>query len=189
MKLSSLIPRLFSLIRTRKSGVVIFGVAFLISFLLWLLFYYPRQFGLFTFVVVWFLHLALGAGATYAIIRLWELRRHPMIWRLMVYITAFGIEALTAIVLVFVARGVKFTWKFSAVMFIGALLGDVVRIPLIAYLIKGPTNGALASHEEVSRALPAEFWMREFREAVREELSPIKDELNSVKGRLDKLEH
>lgn len=86
---------------------------------------------------------------------------------------AFIIDVLSAVVLLFVARGVKLTWKFAAVMFVSTFLSDIVRAPLILYLIKGPTKASLPlSHPpEQSGALPPEEWMQRIRQIVREEIA------------------
>lgn len=126
---------------------------------------------LFVYVLIYILHLALGAGAGYAALRLWPARRHPLVWRVIVYMHGFIIEALTSLVLLFVARGTFFTQAFAAVLFTGTLLGDVVRSFLIVYLIKGPTNGALLQQSETSGSKDPEFWRNEFRLIVREEVT------------------
>ena len=144
----------------------------------------PKRIATFMFAFVWLLRLALGAGAGYAALRLWDYRSHPLIGRLGLYINAFVLEALTAIVLLFVARGVKFTWTFTIVMFVGALLGDMVRAPLIMYLIRGPEEEVLPASTPASGAMPPDFWRKEFREAVREELEPIKAKLAEVEQKL-----
>lgn len=90
-----------------------------------------------TFVVVWFTHLALGAGAGFAVLRLWEDRKNPFILRVAIYMHAAVVGALMAIVLVFMAKGIKLTWKFSITWFAGTLLMDALRVPLILYIVKG----------------------------------------------------
>jgi hypothetical protein len=125
---------------------------------------------IFIYIVVYLTHLALGAGAGYAALRLWPSRRHPMVWRTIVYIHGFVIEAITSIVLLFVSRGTYFTQSFAAVLFTGMFLGDIVRVFLIAYLIKGPTNGALPVNTETAGDKDPDFWRRELRAILREEL-------------------
>lgn len=124
------------------------------------------------FVIVWCVHLVLGIGAGYAALRLWYSRDHPLIRWVGLYINAFIIDVLSAIVLLFVARGVVLTWKFAAVMFISTFLCDVVRAPLIIYLIRGPAKAPLPlAHEpETSGALPPAYWLDAFRVIVREEI-------------------
>lgn len=98
-----------------------------------------RTFVTLLFVIIWFIHLILGVGAGYAALRLWYGRRHPLIKWVALYINAFIIDVLSAIVLLFVAKGVVFTWKFATVMFVSTFICDVIRAPLILYLIRGPS--------------------------------------------------
>lgn len=51
-------------------------------------------------------------------------------------LTALPLDSLMAVALVFMARGVKFTWKFTITMFAFTLVQDLIRLPLIIYLIK-----------------------------------------------------
>jgi hypothetical protein len=144
----------------------------------WLLRTFPgKSIATWIFVVIWFGHVALGAGAGYAALRLWYSRHHPLIGRLGLYINAFIIDVLSAIVLLFVARGVTLTWKFATVMFVSTLLSDVIRAPLILYLIRGPAHTAiLPSAQPTSGALPPEEWMERIRKIVREEVADKKHE-------------
>lgn len=89
------------------------------------------------FVVIWFLHLIMGAGAGFAALRLWPMRADKFTFRLMLYLHALMIDAISAIVLVFMARGVTLTWKFSITLFAATVLKDLVRLPLVVMLIKG----------------------------------------------------
>lgn len=129
-----------------------------------------RQIGLWAMVVLWFLHLLLGAGAFYAIIRLWPSRANPFIRRIAIYMHGTVIGAVMAIVLVFFAKGVTLTWKFTIAWFAGTLLMDAVRVPLILYLCLGGDNGKTSEGMKSSGQMPPDFWRHEFREAVREEL-------------------
>lgn len=122
------------------------------------------------FVVIWFIHLILGVGAGYAALRLWHSRHHPLIKWVGLYMNAFIIDVLSAILLLFMARGVTLTWKFATVLFVSTLLSDIVRAPLILYLIKGPAKSPLPLPYETSGELPKEFWMNEVRKIVKEEL-------------------
>lgn len=128
------------------------------------------------FIVIWLIHVGLGAGAGYAALRLWFLRHHPLMKWVGVYIIAFIVDALSAIVLLFVAKGVKFTWKFSTVMFISTLISNVMRAPLIFYLIRGPEplGSSAAGEVEKSGEQPPQFSMDEFRQIVREEIERAK---------------
>lgn len=128
------------------------------------------KFLIFVYVLIYILHLILGAGAGYAALRLWGSRHHPLVWRVIVYIHGFIIEAVTSVVLLFVARGTYFTQSFAAVLFAGMFLGDIVRAFLIAYLIKGPADEHPLSKAETSGAKDPDFWRNEFRLIVREEL-------------------
>lgn len=125
---------------------------------------------IFIYVLIYIMHLALGAGAGYAALRLWPARQHPLVWRVIVYMHGLIIEGITSLVLLFVAQGTFFTQKFAAVLFSGMFLGDVVRSFLIVYLIKGPKKEPLLAQPETSGAKDPEFWRREFRAIVREEL-------------------
>lgn len=125
---------------------------------------------LFIYVLIYIMHLALGAGAGYAALRLWRSRHHPLVWRVIVYIHGFIVEAITSLVLLLVARGTYFTQGFAAVLFTGMFLGDIVRVFLIAYLIKGPKQADLLSQPETSGSKDPDFWRKEFRAIVREEV-------------------
>lgn len=125
---------------------------------------------IFIYIVVYLLHLALGAGAGYAALRLWPARRHPLVWRVIVYMHGFIIETIASIALLFVARGTYFTQAFAAVLFTGMFLGDIVRAFLIAYLIKGPADGDVLTQSVTAGDQDPEFWRRELRLIVREEL-------------------
>lgn len=119
-------------------------------------------------IAIWLLHLVLGIGAGYSALRLWPSRQNPFIRRLMLYVQGFIIEVVTAVALVFVARGVHFTLTFTVVMFGGLLLGDLVRAPLIVYLMKGPNgNGEIPEPS----AKPPEWWLEQIRTIVQEEVA------------------
>jgi hypothetical protein len=123
------------------------------------------------FVAVWFIHLTLGIGAGYATLRLWRSRHYPLIKWLALYMNAFIIDVLSAIVLLFVAKDVILTWKFAGVLFVSTLMSDIVRAPLIVYLIKGPAKAPLpVAQIEASGELPKEFWLEALRKVVREEV-------------------
>lgn len=158
------------LLSRKRWLVVLIASIPLLTFVAWLLTF--RTAALFIFIISWLVHVGLGAGAGYAALRLWYFRHHPLIKWMGVYILAFIIDALSAIVLLFVAKGVKFTWKFSTVMFVSALVSNLFRAPLIFYLIRGPQflPGAEPSVEpERSGEMPPEFW-ESFRKIVREEV-------------------
>ena len=138
----------------------------LLAFGLWLLTF--RTVALIFFVLVWISQVALGIGAGWAAVRLWYFRHHPLIRWVGVYMSAFIVDVISAIVLLFVARGVVLTWKFSAVMFVSALVCNILRAPLIFYLIRGPEALPLPESER-SGEKPPEFWLNSFRQIVREE--------------------
>lgn len=123
------------------------------------------------FATVWVVHLALGFGAGYAALRLWYFRHHPLIKWVGIYITAFIVDVVSAIVLLFVAKGVRLTWTFSAVMFISTLISNFFRAPLIFYLIRGPEALPLPAETQNSGEKPPEFWLEAFRQIVREEVA------------------
>lgn len=139
----------------------------LLTLVAWLLTF--RTATLIFFAIIWVFHVGLGAGAGYAALRLWYFRNHPLIKWMGVYMLAFIIDVIGAIVLLFVAKGVRFTWKFSAVMFVSALLSNIFRAPLIFYLIRGPQ---LLPDTEPAKSgdQPPEFWLEAFRKIVREEV-------------------
>lgn len=89
------------------------------------------------FIVAWFFFLAVGAGAWFAAIRIWPERKDRFAFRLMIALHAPMVYALMSIVLIFMARGVRLTWKFSITWFTGTLLADLAVLPLILLLIKG----------------------------------------------------
>lgn len=122
------------------------------------------------FVIIWIIHLALGCGAGYAALRLWYSRRIPLIKWLGLYINAFIIDVLSAIVLLFVAKGVTLTWKFATVMFASTLLSDIVRAPLIFYLIKGQAPLPQKPGKITTGELPLQSLLDAVRAIIREEL-------------------
>lgn len=63
-------------------------------------------------------------------------RKDTLAYLLTLSLSALPIEALMAVVLVFMVKGVRFTWKFSIVLFVFMIAADLVRLPLIIYLIK-----------------------------------------------------
>lgn len=89
------------------------------------------------FVAIWFIHLLVSAGGGYTIIYLNRNKENPLIFRLMIYMNATVLDGLEAIILLFLAKDVVFTWKFSIVIFTFALLKDITRLPMILYLLKG----------------------------------------------------
>lgn len=153
--------------RFRWIAVVIIAVA-LLAFGAYLSRNQPRIFATYAFIIIWLFHFTLGIGAGYATLRLWSSRHHPLIWRLGIYLNAFIVDVVATVVLLFIARGVKMTWKFSTVLFVSAFISDIIRLPLIFYLIKGPAP--VPSKTDHSGALPPQFWLDAFRRIVREEI-------------------
>lgn len=93
--------------------------------------------GALTMVILFFIHLLIGAGAGFSILRLWYYRDNPLVKRMAIYMHAAPIGALTSIVLLFMAKGVTLTWKFSITLFAGTLLADIVRLSFVVYVLKG----------------------------------------------------
>lgn len=125
-------------------------------------------------VVIWLFHLVVGAGAGYAAIRLWGSRRQPLIRRMGLFLAGYVVEVISAVVLLFVAKGVVFTLKFSAVMFGLMLIADALRVFLILYIIKGPQavpQGATSAANEI-------------REIVKTEIEPLKELIQKVFDKL-----
>lgn len=160
----------YTWLTSRKRWLVVLVISIpALTLVAWLLTY--RTAALFIFIVSWLIHVGLGAGAGYAALRLWYFRHHPLIKWLGVYILAFIIDAISAIVLLFVAKGVKFTWKFSTVMFISALVSNLFRAPLIFYLIRGPQLLPNNEPEQPAQETPPMHLLSEIRKIVRDENS------------------
>lgn len=130
-----------------------------------------------TFVVIWFIHLAMGVVAVVAATRLWRSRHVPLLRWLWLYINAFLIDVLSAVVLLFVARGVKLTWKFSAVMFVSTLLSDIARMPLLFSLIRGAAEQPAKRGPQTSGETLPEIWYERF-DRLEERLTRIEEKLN-----------
>jgi len=96
---------------------------------------------------VWFFHLTVGGMAGVAAwLRVWTKRyddegnKDRFAYSLTYSLSALPLSALMAIVLVFMAKGVRLTWKFTITMFAFTLVQDLIRLPLIVFLIK-PRKG------------------------------------------------
>jgi hypothetical protein len=89
------------------------------------------------FVIIWFVYLVTGAGAGFACWRIWPMRADKFTRRLILALHGLMADALLAIVLVFLAKGVKFTWKFTIAIFAAALIKSVVSFPLLLMLMRG----------------------------------------------------
>lgn len=147
-----------------------------------------RTVALIACVVIWFGHLGLGVVAVMAGVRVWRSRHIPFFNYLWFYLNAFVIDVLSAIAMLFVARGVKFTWKFTAVMFISTLLMDAVRIPLLFSIIRGPKEGTPVEPKpkETNGALPPAHWEQYFERMVEQNKS-IERRLNDIDDEIKKL--
>lgn len=91
----------------------------------------------YVFIAIWFIVLLVGAGSAYALYRLWPDTEIEFVRRTAYHLWAGIIEAITASTLIFCAKGVVFTWTFSTVLFTGAFLRALSRLPLILYVIRG----------------------------------------------------
>lgn len=105
--------------------------------------------GTLTMVIVYFIHLGIGAGSGFTILRLWYHRSNPLIKRMAIYMHAAPIGALTAIVLLFMSRGITLTWKFTITLFVGTLIADLVRLPFVVYMLKGDNPHASTVPEQI----------------------------------------
>lgn len=138
------------------------------------------------FVVVWFIHVGLGAGAGFAALRLWYFRHHPLMKWVGIYVLAFIVDALSAIALLFVMKGVKLTWAFSTVMFVSTFISNIFRAPLIFYLIRGPQELPLHVEKETSGELPPEHWEQYFEKMIEQNKS-IEIRLDNIDDEIKKL--
>lgn len=138
------------------------------------------------FVIVYIIHLTLGIGAGYAALRLWYSRHHPLIKWVGLYINAFIVDVLSAIVLLFMAKGVVFTWKFATVMFVSTFVCDMIRAPLILYLIRGPsvTPPTLPVTPSSSGDMPPQFWIEESRKTLDEIRKVVREEIAATRTTL-----
>ena len=132
-----------------------------------------KTFALWFFVVIWFYHLVVGAGAGFAAWRLWPERKIRFVKYTMIHLHAAILDSLSAIVLLFLAKGVHLTWKFSAALFAFTVMRDCVRLPLIFYVMRGPKATEGLTDAKRSGEMAPEYWQNEFRQAIRSE---VKDE-------------
>ncbi|HEX5704851.1 MAG TPA: hypothetical protein VFX97_16760 [Pyrinomonadaceae bacterium] len=130
-----------------------------------------RQVAAWTFVAIWFVHLLVGAGAGYAAWRLWPNRENAFVKLTMVHLHAAIVDAIGGVVLIFLATNVRFTWKFSLGFFAFALARDIVRMPLILYIIRGPKHTPEDTADRSGEQHP-DFWREEFRKAIRDTVKP-----------------
>lgn len=143
-------------------------------------------------VVLWFLHLTVGGMAGVAAwLRVWSKRVDEYgnrdlfaVW-LTVSLSALPAESITAVLLLFMARGVTLTWKFTITLFAGTLIADLMRVPLITYLIKPKKQPSQALQSRTSSGeMPPDFWRTDVREAINEGLEPIRARLVEIEGKL-----
>lgn len=125
--------------RTPRACVIASAFTLLIITVMFIVGYHAgaKYAGALTMVILYFVHLGIGAGTGFTILRLWYYRDNPLIKRMAIYMHAAPIMALTSIVLIFMAKGVTLTWKFSIIWFAGVLLADIVRLPFVVYMLKG----------------------------------------------------
>lgn len=97
-------------------------------------------------IIYWFIHLGIGTGVGYAILRLWANRHNPFVLRVGIYMHAAIIDVIQSIALVFLAKGITLTYKFWITWVIGSILMDIVRVPLIIYILRG--NGKARDAQE-----------------------------------------
>jgi hypothetical protein len=107
--------------------------------------------GALAMVVLYFVHLLVGAGAGFTVLRLWYYRGNPLIRHMAIYLHSAPIMAVTSIVLIFMAREVQLTWKFSIVWFAGTLLADLTRLPFVFYMLRGDDPQASTVPQRVTR--------------------------------------
>lgn len=91
-------------------------------------------------MVIWFYHLATGAVAAAAIYRIWPERQLKFVRYTLLHLLAPIVDSLGAVVCLLLAQDVRFTWKFAISLFAFMLLRDVVRLPLMLYLLRGPSK-------------------------------------------------
>lgn len=96
-------------------------------------------------VVLWFIHLAVGAGAGYAIFRIWPERGIPFVRFTLIHLLACVLDALMAVTLLLLAKDVHLTWKFAIALFAFGLARDCVRLPLILYILRPPATPLLTT--------------------------------------------
>lgn len=151
-----------------------------IAVAVWVLFFWgiiaiagfsSRRVAVWSFVVIWFLHLSIGFGAAFAAWRMWPDRDNPFIQRMIVFLHALMFSALWAIVLLFLSKGVRLTWKFSIALFGGTLLMDGIMLPLILYVIRGPRREKTDVPNR-SGDKPTDYWQKEFRQAIDDRIKP-----------------
>lgn len=89
-------------------------------------------------ILVWLLQLATGCGAGYAAYRLWPDRSNFFARNAMIHLHATMLITLAAVALLLVSRGVKFTRPFTYVLFGFMAAWNLVSLPLILFVIRGP---------------------------------------------------
>lgn len=132
-----------------------------------------RTVGRWSAVVVWVLTCVIGIGAGYACWKAWPDRGNAFIVRTIMILHVPMVYAIGAVLLLFMFRGVRFTWKFSLTLFSVMLVADLLTMPMIFYIIRPSASKVVNEQETQSGALPPDFWQKEFRDAVRD---TVKDE-------------
>lgn len=109
-----------------------------------------RQAGLWiwVFVAIWLFHLVVGIASWAAAFRIYESGGNRFVRWTMVHLHAAVIDAVGAVVMIFVARQVHFNWAFAITMFASALLRDIVRLPLLLYILRGPRSSHMKDDEK-----------------------------------------
>jgi hypothetical protein len=89
-------------------------------------------------ILAWLFQLATGCGAGYAAYRLWPDRKEVFARNVMVHMHATMIVSLAAVTLLFVSKGVHLTRLFTYTLFGFMTAWNLVSLPLILFVIRGP---------------------------------------------------
>lgn len=89
-------------------------------------------------ILVWLLQLATGFGAGYAAFRLWPDRSNLFARYTMIHLHATMLITLAAVVLLLMTKGVRFTRPFTYALFGFMAVWNIVSLPLILFVIRGP---------------------------------------------------
>lgn len=101
------------------------------------------------FFLVWIFRLLVGAGSFYIVFgRLWR-ERFRFIKLVKIYLCGAIIEAAGSIPLVLMSNTVVLNWRFSITLFTIMFFTDLVRLPLIFYLLRGEES-AMPNKEELN---------------------------------------
>lgn len=103
--------------------------------------------GTWIFFAIWLYHLATGVVAGVAIFRIWPERANLFVRYTLIHLHAAVFDALGALVCLLLAKDVVFTWKFTIAVFSAMLIRDIVRAPLLLYILRpSMETGAGANH-------------------------------------------